>query len=421
MSTHLSQQQLEQYRRSALAPLDLLAADDHLTACEQCREQLGASVPAAQAWQTLRASLPSGGEQPEHLSYDQLAAYVDEKLSGIQREAVESHLEICRMCDAELQDLRNFSLEIAALSPEQSPAPPVPVATLHSRRRKLTELLTVRWPVLAGASALLLLIAWLFYSQLRVGRQSLPIIASVSPTLAPSSPSPAVVEGGAPTDSIALNDGGGRVILDQEGRLIAQQPLPPAYEQMIKRALTTGGVETPDLAALNVKTGSLMGGGENAPFKLLEPIAKVIESNQPDFRWQPLAGATNYTITVYDADFNRVTTSPLLTGTEWRPSQPLPRGAIYSWQVKAMKDGREIVVPEPPAPEAKFKVLEQAKAEELARARRQFADSHLTLGLLYAQAGMLDESERELRMLVDANQASPLARKLLRSVKPSAR
>lgn len=421
MSAHLSQQQLEHYRRSALAPLDLLAADDHLAACGQCRDQLGELVPAAQAWQTLSASLPSEGEQPEHLSYEELADYLDEKLSGIQRGAVESHLEICRMCDAELQDLRNFSLEITALPPEQSPAPLVPHAPARSWRRQLMESLTVRWPVLAGASALLLLIAWLFYSQLRDGRQTPPIIVAVSPTSAPSSPSPAVVEGGEPTGALALNDGGGRVILDQEGRLIAQHPLPPAYEQMIRRALTTGRVETPDLAALNVKTGSLMGGGENALFKLLEPVAKVIESNQPDFRWQPLAGAASYTVTVYDADFNRVMTSPLLTGTEWRMQPPLPRGAIYSWQVKAMKDGREVIVPEPPAPEARFKVLEQAKAAELARARRQFADSHLTLGLLYAQAGMLDESERELRMLVDANQASSLARKLLRSVKPSAR
>lgn len=91
--------------------------------------------------------------------------------------------------------------------------------------------------------------------------------------------------------------------------------------------------------------------------------------------------------------------------------------AIYSWQVKAMKDGREVVVPEPPASEAKFKVLEQVKAEELARARRQFAGSHLTLGLLYAQAGMQDKAAQELQALVDANQSSSLARKLLRSAK----
>jgi predicted anti-sigma-YlaC factor YlaD len=421
MSAHLSQQELEQYHRSALPPMDLLAADDHLAACGQCREQLVELMPEAQAWQTLRASLPAEGEQPEHLSYEQLAAYVDEKLNGIQREAVESHLEICRMCDAELQDLRAFSLEIKATPVEQSPAPSASVAAIRAWRRQWMESLTMRWPVLAGAAALLLLIAALLYFRLRVGQESPPNIATVSPTPVMSSPSPMIIEGGTPTSMVTLNDGGRTVTLDREGRLITHQPLPPAYERMIKRALTTGRVETPNIVGLNVKTGSLMGGGENAPFQLLEPIAKVIESNQPVFRWQPLAGATSYTLTVYNADFNRVKTSPLLTGTEWRPPQPLPRGAIYSWQVKASKDGQEVIVPEPPAPEAKFKVLERARAEELAQARQQFASSHLTLGLLYARAGMQDEAAKELQSLLDANQGSPLARKLLRSVTPSSR
>jgi hypothetical protein len=89
--------------------------------------------------------------------------------------------------------------------------------------------------------------------------------------------------------------------------------------------------------------------------------------------------------------------------------------------VKVMKNGREVIVPEPPAPEAKFKVLEQAKAAELERARRQFAGSRLTLGLLYAQAGLLDEAEQELQALVNANRDSSAALKLLRSVKNAQR
>ncbi|MGE0132550.1 MAG: anti-sigma factor [Blastocatellales bacterium] len=415
MSAHLSQQQLEQYRRSALAPTDLLAADDHLASCERCREQLGASVPAAQAWQSLRASLPSEGEQPEHLSYDLLAAYVDERLNGMEREAAESHLEICRMCGEEARDLRAFSAAIAA-PPAREPLP-----TKRAAWAERWAGLFFRFPTLAGASFAAILVFLLMVTLLRTRETPTPTdIASVSPTIPAHSPTPTsdVI---APATLLALNDGGGRVTLDEQGRLASPLTLPPAYEQIIKRALTTGRVETPDLAMLNVKTGSLMGGGENAPFKLLEPVAKVIESNQPDFRWQPLAGAANYTVTVYDADFNRVMASPSLTGNEWRPPQPLPRGAIYSWQVKAMKDGREVVVPEPPAPEARFKVLEQAKAEELARARRQFTDSHLTLGLLYAQAGMQDKAAQELQALLDANQGSPLARKLLRSVTPSSR
>lgn len=425
MSEHLSPENLESYRQSALPPLELLAVDDHLAACEQCRSRLTGVAPAPvldAAWQTLRLQLHPGAEQVEHLSYEQLAACVDEQLDGADRQTVNQHIESCEMCAYELQDLRAFRQEVQAFpSPEPIVAKAAPSMPQRNWWQTFTEMLNVRWPALAGASAVLLLIAGLFYFQFRADPQTAPIVATVSPTLTPSISTPVPIESSVPTEVLALNDGGGRITLDEKGNLLTPQPLPPDFEQIIKLALTKGQVEKPSLSGLNVKTGSLMGGGESAPFKLLEPLGKVIETSQPDFRWQPLAGATSYTVTVYDANFTRVTVSPSLTANEWHSSQPLPRGVILSWQVKAIKDGQEVVVPEPPAPEAKFKVLEQSKAEELARARRQFANSHLTLGLLYARAGLLAESERELKALTDANPASPLARKLLRSLNTSAR
>jgi predicted anti-sigma-YlaC factor YlaD len=422
MSAHLSPQELDQYRRRLQSAIDLLAADDHLAECEQCRERLGEMVPTAQAWQTLRASLSSEGEL-DHLGYEQLTAYVDEKLNEVQRGVVEKHLDICQMCAAEFQDLRDFSHELGSLprSPGQSGANALPKVSRHSGWRQFSELLKVRWPVLAGATVLLLAVAGILYFQMRVGRQSTPLIVTVSPPPLPSSPTPPGIESGSPNIILALNDGGGRMTLDQEGRLLAPQPLPAAYEQMIKRALKTERVEMASPAGLNVKTGSLMGGGEKAPFKLLAPVAKVIETDQPSFRWESLAGAMSYTVSIYDPNFTRVMMSPSLTTNEWRAPQTLPRGIIYSWQVKAVKDGREVTVPEPPAPESKFKVLEQARAEELAQARRQFSGSHLTLGLLYARMGMQGEAAQELQALLSANPDSPLIRKLLRSVTSSGR
>jgi hypothetical protein len=97
-------------------------------------------------------------------------------------------------------------------------------------------------------------------------------------------------------------------------------------------------------------------------------------------------------------------------------SQPLARGEVYSWQVKATKDGQEVTSPRPPAPQAKFRILDQAKVNELAKARRAYGSSHLTLGLLYADAGLLKESEQELLKLQNANSDSELVRKLLRHV-----
>jgi hypothetical protein len=98
-------------------------------------------------------------------------------------------------------------------------------------------------------------------------------------------------------------------------------------------------------------------------------------------------------------------------------SEPLKRGEVYLWQVKAIKDGRTVVTPSPPAPSAKFLVLGRAESDELSRARRDYGSSHLTLGLLYARSGLLDDAERELRALQRINPNSELARQLLKQIR----
>jgi len=82
-----------------------------------------------------------------------------------------------------------------------------------------------------------------------------------------------------------------------------------------------------------------------------------------------------------------------------------------------VKDGQEITVPRPPAPQAKFRVIDQTKANELAKAKRAYGSSHLTLGLLYAEAGLLREAEHEFRLLQKANPQSEIVKKLLRQLK----
>jgi hypothetical protein len=125
-------------------------------------------------------------------------------------------------------------------------------------------------------------------------------------------------------------------------------------------------------------------------------------------------GATGYVVEVYDEKFNPVVVSPQLTGLTWTTT--LPRGKVYSWQVKATSDSGETTSPRPPAPQAKFRIVDQAKANEIANARRSYPSSHLTLGLLYAEAGLLREAEQEFRQVQKANPNSDLARNLLRQV-----
>ena len=80
---------------------DLLAFDRHVAQCGECRNQLTSEDPVT----TLLAGLASAAAGPEHLSYDQMTAYVDAKSDDVDREIIESHVELCARCAAELGDL----------------------------------------------------------------------------------------------------------------------------------------------------------------------------------------------------------------------------------------------------------------------------------------------------------------------------
>ena len=297
--------------------------------------------------------------------------------------------------------------------------------------------LAMQWGLAAAVLVLLLGGVWLVFENMRLREQAnqaqverrelqqreqeLQTLArerSAIPVATPTA-SPAPAPAGATAPVIAqLNDGGGRVMLDQEGKLAGVDNLSPAYRRMVKEALTNQRLEKSSaLAGLNRPASSLMGGDEEGnKFSVTEPVGKVMLVDRPTFSWSQLTGATGYVIEVYDEKFNLVARSSQLTGNSWTAPQALKRGRTYSWQVKAIKDGQEFTSPRPPAPQAKFRILDQAKANELAQARRAYASSHLALGLLYAQAGLLDEAEQELRALQKNNPNSAIVRRLLASV-----
>jgi hypothetical protein len=151
-------------------------------------------------------------------------------------------------------------------------------------------------------------------------------------------------------------------------------------------------------------------------FAVIEPVGHVVLTSSPTFRWSAMEGASGYVVEVYDDQFKLAASSHQLTERSWTTPQSLARGKVYSWQVKAIKDGQEVTSPRPPAPQAKFRVLDQGRVNEIANAKRAYASSHLTLGLLYAEAGLLREAEQEFRLLRRANPNSEIARNLLRQV-----
>src|SRR3989442_14027299 len=106
MTEHLSTELLNGYWRKRLSPAELANVDEHIAACDSCRQALDEINPARSAVLSLdnefKASL---SEQPVHLEYEQLAGYADGELSEVDREIVEGHLETCSECK---QDAREF-------------------------------------------------------------------------------------------------------------------------------------------------------------------------------------------------------------------------------------------------------------------------------------------------------------------------
>jgi hypothetical protein len=387
-----------------------------------------------------------GAEASEHLTSEKLAAYVDESLSEIDKEVAEYHLTVCQSCEREARALRDFKETISPQLNERYE----PTASQPSRPKSRRSPISVLWPralsgnswrtAFAAAAVLFLMVgsAWLIW-KLR-SNESRQVAQEETPAATPTAPF--TVNGADPNTNVgnssqpdalptetpeegganillALNDGGGRVTLDAEGNLSGMEPLAPAQAEAVRDALRTQRVVNPAaLTGIGARGGVLRGGkGQSGEtFFVRSPVGAVVETARPTLRWDALKDAT-YMVTIYDSNFTPVATSRALVSPSWTPPVPLARGRVYSWQVTALKQDSQIKSPQPPAPEAKFKVLEGPKAAEIQRARRANPNSHLALGVLYAQAGLLDEAEREFGALVRANPKSEVARKLLHNVR----
>ncbi|HWC76380.1 MAG TPA: hypothetical protein VG778_02905 [Blastocatellia bacterium] len=430
MIEHLTHNQVEEYCRRQLHRAELLSVSDHLDECEGCRRQIESALNGNAAFFALRSGIfdediSSSRLVRQHPTEEQMTGYVDGNLSRDDLQTIGDHLTLCEPCALVEEDLRSFRDQVVtSLDREYHPGSALPSATEGWWQRAIASLRSFfgSGPRLAFAGAmailLLVLVGWLaFQTQ---PRQEEPPRMTEAPT-PPPPPAPAPQPSAVPLVA-QLRDGVGELTLDQEGKLSGASDLPPAYQNMLKEALTNPRIETSsNLKGLSRPGSTLMSGDKpGSDFSVSEPIGSVLVTDRPAFRWSALEGATSYVVEVYDASFNLVASSPQVTNRLWTAPK-LPRGRVYSWQVQATRDGQEITSPRPPAPQARFRILDGAKANELAKARQAYGSSHLTLGLLYAEAGLIPEAEKELRALLRANPYSEIARKLLRQVQAQRR
>jgi anti-sigma factor RsiW len=121
---HLSLDQVRAYVRGALHPSTLVATDDHLEACAACRAALARESDASFGAEAFGRALAAPEARPEspHASFELLRGAVDGTLSSIDRQWVEAHVLLCVMCGEELHDLEHFATVLPVRPVAATPA-----------------------------------------------------------------------------------------------------------------------------------------------------------------------------------------------------------------------------------------------------------------------------------------------------------
>jgi Putative zinc-finger len=115
--THLNEELMRRYQAHSLAVEERQRADHHLSSCGSCRRVLLARMGHVRLPEEI-ADMP----EPLHLSYEQMIAYIDDRLSGTERDALELHTFLCAACSREIADLNRLDVRLAAPAVEVRPA-----------------------------------------------------------------------------------------------------------------------------------------------------------------------------------------------------------------------------------------------------------------------------------------------------------
>lgn len=410
MREHLSPEIIEMAHARELPAAELRAVDDHLANCVECREAIGERFAASGFAERFERAVTS---RTDHLTYDQLEAYVDRTLSADTARQIDDHVGSCANCESQLRELKSFA--------GASPAAEAP------RVGWLSSIFRNPIPAFAAIAAVIAVIGaiWITRPAVDVATISETISAGqqetrVSPSDGGSSTStnePPLPVADPPEDELALTikDGDTKVGLSRNGDLSGYANVDPHYRRLVKNALVTGKTAIPDLRELSASGGVLMGDATGGNFSLTSPVGKLVNTDTPTFRWLSVRGAGSYVVDVFDRDFNKVASSGELKDTSWK--HKLDRAKTYSWQVTAIRGEEVLKAPQRPQPDARFRILDQKTAAELSNLKRNNPRSHFLLGVAYANAGLIDEAIREFELFSRQNRGSDLSRRMLRQLR----
>lgn len=380
MQDHLNREQIARYCNRQSAPEELGLLDEHLAECADCRELLSSAARLREALQRGPAATASQQTTREHLSYEQLEAFVDEKSSSAEMHLLGLHVRECRRCADELEDLRTFKSELSQAASRGAKSKKVWWA-IH-----LASIFAAR-PIFATAltAGVILLVAMGIYT-LR-------------------SPHPTDTTQTANSMGVGSRTVAGTLTAEEEKRVLQ------AWDQLETTVPTS-------LSEVHRTRQTLLGKSNLVPtLEVVEPVGEVAWEVRPLFHWKPMSRAINYSVAIFDANLNPVEESEKLQGVQWEPGRDLIRGRLYQWQVTAhLEDGSSLSAPAPPQPEARFRVLDRDKEEELSRFLSAHPDAHFALGILDAQAGLLSKAEQQFRQVSQTDADYQAAQRLLKRI-----
>jgi len=422
--------ELEAFLAGKLAPERLLAVDDHVSGCAECKKLL-ATMPARA---DFGAALVGATDCPE---YEELSGYVDKSLDASRAESIRAHANLCELCAKDLDRISELRSH-AALREK------VVVTPGMTGQRQRSPFVYWKQALAAISLAGLVTVAVVFGNLGNQPVKNNPRIAAKPPVierLAPPAPVGSVIKTekpivariptAKPPIKVAvkpitpvLRDGSYSVIRTRGNLALAKKdgtPVRSALEARIAASidekLRTGKIKPikpVQMAMASIAMRDNNNGYDVPPTapKQIAPMGKVLLSQKPTFTWQSVDLAESYRVRVYDKSGNLVI-EQVVKHNSFTPAKPLARGMVYSWRV-GVRFGETDQWAESAA--AKFAVLSAVDYASIKRVQSKLPGSHLALGAAYESVGLYGEAAAEYRALRRANPNSKLAQKMLYGV-----
>jgi hypothetical protein len=411
MDTHLSTEEIKSYLGRKLSQPDFNRASDHVHSCKVCYRDFLAEL---QDRFPIEIDLDElAGMQGWHLEGEELAAYVEGRMDELTFDCASVHLEECGSCMGKTSAAFEYRLEHPRLSPIARKQPSTWIRCLHGFQSISSSRLQ-----LATAAVLLLGLALFVWVLLQSTSEKSQLAGTPRPETRspdPHQPAPPVLPelgSGDPHDVDKPMPERLTATTSSEKHGVGHQ------EEEVDRALIAKNLVMPIAIAELDRTPSIAVRGNQAliqSFAIIHPFATAISNDRPTFSWTELSGATSYTVSVFDADLHLIETSKPLNETQWMMPDRLQPGIVYTWTVTALKNGQEIVAPAPPA-RAEFEILGKPDLHKLNRLVGR-TTSHAARGVLYAEAGLLDNAEKEFRTHLGLRPTDERVKRLLRILK----